>query len=106
MTVVIERLPVAVEVELPEWMAASKFDGCYPDAGDVRVGDYMIECVGAVPSWLRVSKVEQVGGMAAITYGRGDGGTLTVDAGQQVHILRRADAVALHARRHDLAVAR
>jgi hypothetical protein len=91
--------------DAPEWLHASKFDGDYIAAGDVIPGDFMFEYYETGSFWLPVLKVAVADGRAAITYGRGSGATVSPAADRTIRVLRKADAIALHARRQSLVAA-
>ena len=99
-----EQAPPA-STDAPEWLPASKFDGCsYVPAAGVLPGDYMFEYFETGSYWLPVLRVVVADGVAAITYGLLSGVTVSPDADRTLQVLHKADAIALHARRHGLAV--
>jgi len=91
---------------VPEYLPASKFDGDhYIPAADVLPGDYLFEFFESGSYWLPVLAVVVADGKAHIRYGLLGGVTVSPDADRTVRVLRRADAVALHARRRALVAA-
>jgi len=98
----VTSLDLPVSAVAPEWLCASKFDGSYVAAADVVPGDYMFEYFETGSYWLPVLAVVVADGRAHIRYGLLGGVTVSPDADRTVRILRRADALALQARRRDL----
>jgi hypothetical protein len=96
---------IAAAADAPEWLHASKYDGDYIAAADVSPGDFMFEYYETGSFWLPVLNVAVANGRAAITYGLGSGATVTPSAGRTIRVLRKADAIALHARRQSLVAA-
>ena len=90
---------------VPEWLPASRFDGDYIPAAEVNPGDFMFEYYETGSVWLPVLDVVVADGTAAITYGLGSGATVSPSADRTVRVLRKADAIALHARRRGLVAA-
>lgn len=91
-------------VSLPEWLDAPLLesedprDGALIDAHAAEPGDYVLEFHASTgtASWLRIlAPVVVVDGGALITCGRAPGVTLSVAAGRQAWVLRRAEAAAL-----------
>ena len=103
MSATVLAAPVASDV--PEYLPASKFDGSYVPAADVLPGDYMHEYFETGSYWLPVLAVVVADGRAHIRYGLLGGVTVSPDADRTVRVLRKADAVALHARRRGLVAA-
>ena len=98
----------------PRWLHAPMFetgdedepcDGDYNAAADVSPGDFMFEYYETGSVWLPVLDVVVADGTAAITYGLGSGATVSPPADRTVCVLRKADAIALHARRRGLVAA-
>jgi hypothetical protein len=98
----------------PQWLHAPMFetgdedepcDGDYIAAADVSPGDFMFEYYETGSFWLPVLDVAVADGTAAITYGLGSGATVSPPADRTVCVLRKADAIALHARRRGLVAA-
>lgn len=87
---------------VPEWLHAARFDGDYIPAAEVNPGDFMFEYYETGSFWLPVLNVAVANGTAAITYGLGSGATVSPPADRTVCVLRKADAIALHARRRGL----
>lgn len=91
--------------DAPEWLHVAKHDGSYIAAADVSPGDFMFEYYETGSVWLPVLDVAVADGTAAITYGLGSGATVSPPADRTVCVLRKADAIALHARRRGLVAA-
>jgi hypothetical protein len=98
-------LDVPPAADAPKWLHAAKHDGSYIAAAAVNPGDYMFEYYETGSFWLPVLNVVVADGRAAITYGRGSGATVSPAADRTIRVLRKADAVALHASRRSLVAA-